>query len=337
MLYSFRVTAVNSGGESLPGETLSAWLPGNGQSPVLVVNAFTRISGPMVFDEGGMAGLAWWDDRGVPDRYDFSHTGVQYDFNRSSDWLDDDSPGWGASYADMEGRVLPGNSFDYPSVYGQVLRENGYSFISASRDAFERGTYTPGDYKALIIIFGGQRGIPGWYETDEVSFRVFNPEMMDQLGRFARNGSGIMISGSYIGTDMVENNDTLAIRFARDVLGYRWRTNHACNSGAVYLTGRNTLLLPGEIEFNTGYHPRIYTVEAPDAIEPDGEGSLRAYRFRYTKTSAAVLKDGAWRVASLGFPFEAILCDEQKRELMGALMRFITGVQSETNKVITKY
>ncbi|HEX2395737.1 MAG TPA: xanthan lyase, partial [Bacteroidales bacterium] len=41
-IYSFHVTAINSGGESMPGETLSVCLsPGN--DPLLIVNAFDRI------------------------------------------------------------------------------------------------------------------------------------------------------------------------------------------------------------------------------------------------------------------------------------------------------
>ena len=64
--YSFTVTALNDGGESLPGETLSvAFLP-EGKKPVLVVNAFDRICGPAFFDKGDMAGIAWWEDEGVP-------------------------------------------------------------------------------------------------------------------------------------------------------------------------------------------------------------------------------------------------------------------------------
>ena len=30
----------------------------------------------------------------------YSHSGNQYDFNRNSEWLHDDSQGWGASHAD---------------------------------------------------------------------------------------------------------------------------------------------------------------------------------------------------------------------------------------------
>jgi hypothetical protein len=60
-----------------------------------------------------MAGVAWWEDRGVADRYNFSSSGDQYDFDRKSPWTDDDNAGWGASWSDDEGRVIPGNTFDF--------------------------------------------------------------------------------------------------------------------------------------------------------------------------------------------------------------------------------
>ena len=64
-IYSFRVTALNEGGESLPGETLSVALFHGDNKPVLIVNAFDRICGPAFFDKGDMAGIAWWEDEGV--------------------------------------------------------------------------------------------------------------------------------------------------------------------------------------------------------------------------------------------------------------------------------
>ena len=329
-LYGFKVTAVNQGGESLPGEILSAALVPNDYKPVLVVNGFTRISGPAVFDEGEMAGIKWWHDHGVADRFDFSHTGVQYDFSRSSRWLDDDSPGWGASYADMEGKIIPGNSFDFPDLYGMTLRDAGYSFVSLSKEAFEKGGLDPGGYSAVMLIFGKQRGIPAWNQSSGKIYRVFTPGLMNALGEFMMQGANIFITGAYIGTDMVENGDSVAIDFAADSLGIRWMTDHACNSGMVLVTDQAPFPFPGELRFNNGFKPGIYTVEAPDGIEPVGDNSFRIYRYGNTGSSAGVLKDGRNRVITLGFPFETILSAEERLALMKSVMGFFeTGGMPE--------
>ena len=322
-IYSFKVTALNRGGESMPGETLSA-LPGlRDEKPILIVNGFTRVSGPSVFDLGRMAGIGWWEDPGVPYRHDFSYTGVQYDFDRMSPWLDDDSPGWGASYADMEGKAIPGNTFDYPFLYGMSLREAGYSFVSVSREAFERDTPDPESHRAVIVAFGEQRGIPSWKDPSDIHFRVFSAEMTHALRIFADQEVGIMVSGSYLGTDMVENGDTAAMAFARDHLGFTWRTNHASNTGDITATSQAPGLLPSSLRFNATYDPRIYRVAAPDAIEAAGDVAATVYRYSSNGTSAGIFKHGQNRVVALGFPFETILCLRQRTELLGRFMEFL--------------
>ncbi len=65
-IYSFKVTAINDGGESFDSEILSVGLSSSGKGNVLIVNGFDRVSGPEWFDSGTMAGVAWWGDRGVP-------------------------------------------------------------------------------------------------------------------------------------------------------------------------------------------------------------------------------------------------------------------------------
>ena len=68
-IYSFKVTAINEGGESFDSEILSAGVKAGDTKRVLIVNGFDRISGPAWFDTGKMAGVEWWNDRGIADRY----------------------------------------------------------------------------------------------------------------------------------------------------------------------------------------------------------------------------------------------------------------------------
>ena len=75
--------------------------------------------------------------KAFPMANDFSFSGYQYDFNRNSDWLHDDSQGWGASNADMETMPVTGNTFSFPYIHGKALRDAGYSFVSVSDEVFE--------------------------------------------------------------------------------------------------------------------------------------------------------------------------------------------------------
>ena len=124
---------------------------------VLVVNGFDRISGPAWFDRDGMAGVEWWNDRGVADHYNFVTTGDQYDFSRRSPWTDDDNPGWGASYSDKEGKIIAGNTFDYPYIHGKSIMAAGRSFISVSDEIFTDEGFDFAPYCAADLIFGEEK------------------------------------------------------------------------------------------------------------------------------------------------------------------------------------
>jgi hypothetical protein len=321
-IYSFKVTAINSGGESFPSETLSvAVLPGQSKT-VLIVNGFDRISGPGTFDTGDMAGVSWWDDLPVPYLFSASTTGMQYDFRRHSPWLDDDSPGWGASYGDIEKQIVPGNTYDYPSAHGSSIMNAGYSFVSVSRKAFENQPFNPDEYFAINLLMGKQKGVPSWPDNDSIVFRVFTDPMIDKLISYAKTGGNILLSGAYVGTDMILHNDKKAMDFAEEYLGYTWRTNNASNTGDVYPTNAAISMNLQDLAFNTGLHPELYAVEAPDAIEAAGDNSAVVYRYLSNKTSAAVSYSGQHKAFTLGFPFESVIKADQRDALMKRILFF---------------
>jgi hypothetical protein len=324
-IFNFKVTALNDGGESFPGEVLSVSLVLGDSHPVLVVNAFDRLSGPAFFDKGDMSGVAWWDDEGVSYGNDFSATGKQYNFSRNSDWISDENQGWGASYADMEARPASGNTFFFPYIHGKALRDAGYSFISTSDEVFEQQQISASDFRAIDVIFGEERGSMSLNNTGSKEFRVFTPDMMKSIGHYLDHGGNLFISGAYIGTDMVENADTTAIHFASDMLHFIWRTNHATNRGEVEVTHYGATIFPTYLKFNTDAGKDIYRVESPDAIEPVGKGAHRIYRYSSGDACAGVMYFGKYKVLVLGFPFET-LEDKQQTEFMRSMMKFFNSL-----------
>ncbi len=322
-IYSFRVTAVNEGGESLPGETLSVSVS-PGSDPVLIINAFDRISAPAFFDKGDMAGIAWWKDEGVAYMTDLSFTGYQYNFDRNSEWIHDDSQGWGASQADMETIPVAGNTFDFPFIHGNAIRNSGRSFVSLSDEAFVDPGFNTDRYRVADVIFGEER------RTDNFTFngndyKVFSSDMIRALTAFARPGKGIFISGAYVGTDMTEQNDSAAINFAADILHYIWRTGHATAKGDVVPTSQGREWFPQQIAFNTEFGKHVYRVESPDAIEPVGNDAFRLCRYLSGGTSAGVAYNGEYRSVVLGFPFETITSEESRNEVMKKILDFLTS------------
>ena len=57
VIYSFKVTAVNDGGESFPSEELSAMIAKNAFAKVLIIDGFQRVAGPTGYSDGFDPGI----------------------------------------------------------------------------------------------------------------------------------------------------------------------------------------------------------------------------------------------------------------------------------------
>ncbi len=322
-VYSFRVTAVNDGGESFPSEELAVGINPDADGTVLIVNGFDRVSGPVWFDRGGMAGVAWWEDRGVADRYNFSSSGDQYDFDRKSPWTDDDNAGWGASWSDDEGRVIPGNTFDFTRIHGRSVMAAGKSFFSVSDEVFTDGDYDLSPWCAVDLLFGEEKSTPSAFDPKKTGFSIYTPGFLETLTRLNDAGKPVFMSGSYTGTDLVMTADTAATALVGRLLHFRPRTDHAVRTGKLAATDIAAPYFTGSIEFNAGKSDVIYAAEAPDAIEPADKQSFTAFRYRENNTSAAVMHGGEVRTFVMGFPFETIFLQEERDALMKQILNFL--------------
>jgi len=322
-IYSFKVTAANAGGESFDSEILAAGIVDGDQKPVLVVNGFDRICGPATFDVGDMAGVAWWQDRGVADGYDIFATGDQYDFNRKSPWLDDDAPGWGASYDDVTGKILPGNTFDYPYIHGKSIMAAGHSFYSVSDEYFCSDDFKPEQWKTIDLIFGEEKSTQYFNDTSRIDFKIYTPEFMKRISEVTAGGAGIFMSGAYVGSDQIVPRDSSAIKFAAKVLHFLPRTSHSVRTGGVFATDYTKPSFSGRFDFNTDIAGTIYSVEAPDAIEPSGKGANCSFRYSENTASAGISYKGDYRTVVLGFPFETITGEKERDLLMKQVLKFL--------------
>lgn len=352
-IYSFRIAAFNDGGRSFPSETLSIGQPTplEGQPvsdvssrPVLIVNNFTRVSAPAWFDTPQYAGFDNRLDSGVPYIRDISFLGEMYQFRRGYPWLDDDNPGFGASYQDYAGKPVAGNTFDYAYIHGQSLLKAGFPFFSASAEAFVSDTGIRNAAHAVDLICGKQVTTPTGGAAGRTRYTVFTPEMQRAVREVTGSGKSILVSGSHIGTDIWDKvypvcTDSTAraeaISFAQDVLGFRWRTNHAGRTGRVRTipvprttgsTGFIDLYSKGDlpISFRTEPNSVIYSVETPDGIEPAASCSRTVMRYTDTGVSAGTCYDaGKYKAVCIGFPLEVIEDNSAKDTIFATIFEYL--------------
>jgi hypothetical protein len=329
-IYSYKVTAVNDGGESFPSEILSVcWLE-NAKETVLIVNAFDRVSAPAYIETDKFSGFLGFLDQGVPDRYDLGYTGLQFNFTPASKWLDDDAPGFGASYADCETRPIPGNTFDFPFLHGQSIKDCGYSFVSCSDEAVMDGGLDLPDYYSIDLLLGEEKTTSLPRADSTSAFKAFPPQLQRQITRYCQAGGNLFLSGSYIGSDLhcLSSPDSADIKFAWNVLKYKFRTDHAVRTGKVQVVDPRYKNEFSAFEFNTVFHPSIYAAEAPEAIEPYDRQARTILRYGENNMSAAVAYQGTYSVVAFGFPFETILNPADRHNLMRLVFRYFRPPES---------
>ena len=328
-------SAFNEGGKSFPSETLSVGIPegGNGRN-VLVVNNFTRVSAPAWFDTDEYAGFNSDLDAGVSYVKEINFIGPQYQFRRELPWIDDDNPGFGASWTDEAGKVFAGNTFDYCGVHGKLLMEAGYSFHSSSVAAFSCDRSLADNDIAIDLICGKQiTTVVGTGKMPD-RFQVFPDALQKAVTSYTEAGGNVLVSGAYIGTDVWDEiypvkkdslNTVSTKEFAEKTLGYRWRTNFG---------GRNATVIPrkdagielgqGEISYYKDRNPKIYNVENPDGIVPSCDKASSFLRYTDTNISAGTCFEGdGYRAVCIGFPIEVIKDEGQAAGLMKGIMKFL--------------
>ncbi|MCL5028254.1 MAG: N-acetylmuramoyl-L-alanine amidase [Bacteroidetes bacterium] len=325
IIYSYKITAINKGGESFPSEILSAARTDNGNRPVLIINGFERVSAPASIDSKQFSGFLNKIDPGVADKYNINFVGQQYDFNPKDEWKSNDEPGWGGSHADYEGKVIAGNTFDYPFIHGESILKCGYPFVSASVKSVIDGNVDLIKYKFIDLILGEQKSTR-WQKAIEdsirgIRFKTFPSGLQKKITEYCQSGGNIFISGSYVASDLFNEvpRDSSDIKFAENILKYKLDTDHASNTGEVFSDDQSFLLKFDEFDFNTELNNKIYAATAPDAIDQIN-GSKTILRYKENQFPAATAYKDKYGVVVFGFPFETILERNVRDEVMKTVL-----------------
>jgi hypothetical protein len=325
-IYSFKVTAVNKGGESFPSEILSVCRAVNERGEILIINGFDRLSAPAGFAlDSTYAGFFNDEDPGVPYLSDISFVGKQYEFKRNTPWVDDDAPGFGASHANYETKVIAGNSFDYPYIHGKAIKSAGFSFVSCSAEAVMNGAINMNNYKMADLILGKQKQTFIGNAKKAPEFKTFPLALQQSIRTYCNQGGKLMVSGSYIASDIYENKSSTIQdkKFLEEILKFKYRTSKASIEGNVKVVNspHNTFRKTNFSYFDKP-NSDLYYVDSPDGIEPAGEGSYTFCRYSENNISAAVAYSGNYKVCAFGFPFETIQSEKERYKLMEDIISF---------------
>ena len=283
--YDICVAAGNAGGLSFKGETLSAYIAPEEKGKVLIVNGFTRVSGP-----------EWWSDSIYGGIRPMSHTvpygkgvnyiGEVYDFDSRNAWKTDDNCGWGMCYSDHMDHPTVGNTFDYPALHGKTLAEMGYSYVSTSVAAITSSpdsliTLSPQDYDLVDVILGKQKTYIMGHDT---SFHCMPAQLQHALTHYLQHGGRLLLSGAHIASDMQGKEDAA---FTKNLLHYEFRTTNASKTGKIRIERQ---LPNGVYTFRTEPNDTMLHTENADGLFPT-EGGIVVARFPEANVAAAIGHD----------------------------------------------
>jgi hypothetical protein len=326
-IHSYKIIAMNEGGRSFPSETLSLGVAKDSKGTVMVVNNFTRVSGPDWFESGKMAGFYDNKDHGVPYMEQINYLGSQFEFRRDLQWRDDDAPGFGACRSNYETQNIAGNTFNYPSVHGTAIMKAGYSFVSSSAKAIESDNVDLTGYCAIDLIMGKQKEIPTGRGVKPSRFKAFTPDMMNAISRYTNYGGNVFMTGAYVGSDIwdKENPKSNEKNFAQNVMGYTWVDGRATLTGEVYSVPTMLKMSDGmgKLTFYNTLNSDFYAVESPDAIKASDSKGATILRYSENNIPAGIASSrNGYKTVVVGFPFETIKSETERNEFMQRVLKF---------------
>jgi N-acetylmuramoyl-L-alanine amidase/Fe-S cluster assembly iron-binding protein IscA len=201
------------------------------------------------------------------------------------------------------------NTFDYTTVMGQALADNGYYFDSTSNEAVECGAVQLERYPTVMWLCGEEQG-----DTEAMSATE-----QARLDAYLAGGGQLFLSGSevdyaldYLNQGLAFYNGSLKSDFNQDNAD---TYNVTANAGGIF----NGL---SAFTFDDGTN--VYDVDWPDSILPlSGATACLTYSGGNGGT-AGIQYSGSYKVVNWGFPFETITSETTRSDVAEDVMNFFT-------------
>ena len=308
-LYHFRVTAANKGGESFPTEVLSAAYQPDARKTVLVVNGFHRLSSPAVIDTGNNKGFDIDVDPGVTRGRMAGWSGRQTVFDNNRRGREGEGA-LGYCGEELVGQFIAGNDFNYVREHATAIHSaKRYNIVSCSSEALESGKMKTNDIDCIDLLLG--------LEKDDghslLMYKSFSPAMQQRLTAFTRDHGSLLVSGSYVGSDMTSDAER---RFLANVLKLRYDGSDRSNTNGV-VQGLG-------MAFDTWrtLNETHYAATAPDILSPLST-SYCVMRYADGRNAAVAYSGNDYRCFTIGFPLECIKDNRARGAIMRGILNYL--------------
>jgi hypothetical protein len=184
-----------------------------------------------------------------------------------------------------------------------------YNIVSCSSTAVENGSIDLADYQTVDLLLG--------LEKDDghslVAYKTFTPVMQQRLTNYIRKGGRLLVSGSYVGSDMTTDSEK---QFLADVLKVNCDGNNREDHGS-QVSGLG-------VSFNiyNSLNERHYAATSPDVLLPVAPAYC-AMQYSNGRAASVAYKGNDYRCLTTGFPLECIMDATQRNAIMRGILSFL--------------
>ena len=309
--YCFKVTALNRGGESFPSETLAAYLSKSAHAKdILVVDGFSRLSGPAVVDDYSRQGFDLGSDIGVSYGLTAGWNGRQQCFDKSRAGSEGEGS-LGYCGDELAGRFIMGNNRDGSVCHVKDIAMSGaYHVVGCSLEALDNNLVKLDHYNLVDIAFGLQRNDG----HSLVVYKTFSETLQSKLRSYAKSGGRILVSGAYVGSDMTQPHER---SFMSDVLKTTF-TGTDTNAGNNMVDG-----LGLSFDIIRQINDRHFAATSVDRIAACDGRSFAAMRYQDGSTAGVAYDGTDYKSFVMGYPYECINNVRTRQQVMKGLLGFL--------------
>lgn len=309
--YCFKVTALNRGGESFPSETLAAYLSKSAHAKdILVVDGFSRLSGPAVVDDYSRQGFDLGSDIGVSYGLTAGWNGRQQCFDKSRAGSEGEGS-LGYCGDELAGRFIMGNNRDGSVCHVKDIAMSGaYNVVGCSLEALDNNLVKLDHYNLVDIAFGLQRNDG----HSLVVYKTFSETLQSKLRSYAKSGGRILVSGAYVGSDMTQPHER---SFMSDVLKTTF-TGTDTNAGNNMVDG-----LGLSFDIIRQINDRHFAATSVDRIAACDGRSFAAMRYQDGSTAGVAYDGTDYKSFVMGYPYECVNNVRTRQQVMKGLLGFL--------------
>ncbi len=309
VMYRFKVTAVNRGGESFPTSTLSAYYQPGATKTAMVINGFSRLSAPAVRDNIHEQGFDIEEDAGVSFGLTAGWSGKQQCFNKST--MGSTEPnGLGYSGNEMAGNFVMGNTFDYVYTHADAIAATKkYNVVSCTSETVESGIVDLINYDVVDLALGLQK-----YDANSTVFYKSIPSMLrNKLSAYVLGHGKLIASGAYIGSDLQHDDERVWLESTLKV-AYGGAIHTDTISG---IKGMGT-----EFDFYRQLNPTHYAATKCDVLMPVST-AFCPLQYANGMSAGVAYKGNDNATFTMAFPFECIIDRNKRLSIMNGILKFL--------------